>query len=121
MESSSSGRGRSHHGSEKRMNNFSRTPKPRFEMAFCTGSGRAGVNFITLWCKHPNGIVTITESAWKVSFVVDTNVIELLFEESISMDVMFVRNLMISCDNAGCAMYCTIGSYVESKNGLSPY
>ena len=42
----------------------------------------------------PSGNVTIRESAWKISFVVDLRVIGLCFAEVMSMDVISVLNLM---------------------------
>ena len=56
-------KGSSHHGTEKRIKSFSKTPKPRFEIAFCTSRGRGGVNLMASRRKDPRGIVTITESA----------------------------------------------------------
>ena len=53
---------RSHHISGKRMYNFSKTPKPRFEIAFWTRSGSGGVNFMALFWRQPSGMVQITES-----------------------------------------------------------
>lgn len=40
---------------------------------------------------------------------------------SMVRDIIFVLSLMRFFVREGRAMYCTIGSYVESTNGLSPY
>ena len=66
-------------------------------------------------------MVTITESAWNISLLVDFNVTDMLFAEFISIDTIGVLNLMRPRDVEGEAMYSTMGAYVESMKGVSPY
>ena len=40
---------------------------------------------------------------------------------SIVRDIIFVLRLMRFLEREGWAMYCTIGPYVESTNGLPPF
>lgn len=84
------------------MNSFSRTPKPRCEIARWTGGGSSGVNLTVLDLSVPRGRVTIRESAWNSSFVVDFRVIDFCWEEGlISMEVISVLNWIKFCDFAG--------------------
>ena len=71
------------------MKSFSRTPKPRFEIARWTRGGSSGVNLTALDLSVPSGSVTISESAWNVSFEVDFRVIDFVWEEGLmSMEVI---------------------------------
>lgn len=99
--SSSSSTGESHQASEKRMKSFSRTPKERLERAFCTRRGNGGMNLMSSRFRQPRGIVTTTESAWKVSCLDEVRVIGLFCVGSTLIEHIFVLSLTTLCDNAG--------------------
>ena len=67
------------------MKSFSRTPKPRFEIAWWTRGGSSGVNLTVSDLSVPRGNVTIRESAWNVSFKVDFRVIDFVWEEGLML------------------------------------